>query len=222
MQTIQSQKPIQFSIASLIPNIHLPRRGATFLALIAGATVLFEAFNFSTTEHALGGVMGGLRFLGISWATILALAFCGIDFAGIARLFAPEERADGRVEGIYLLAAWLLAGVINAATTWWAITVALLQQPALGNELVSRQDLILYVPILVAGAVWLIRVLLIGTLTLSSGKSDAQRNPPAEKKPFPIRQISPVDIPAPAAPASRGLVRGQAPAMARPFTGGRS
>jgi len=222
MQTIQSQKPFQFSIASLAPNIRLPRRGATFLALIAGATVLFEAFNFSTTEHALGGVMGGLHFLGISWATILALAFCGIDFAGIARLFAPEERSDGRVEGIYLLAAWLLAGVINAATTWWSITVALLQQPALGNELASRQDLILYVPILVAGAVWLIRVLLIGTLTLSSGKLDARRNPSLEKKPFPIRQVSPADVPAPVTPASRGPVRGQASALARPFTGGRS
>ncbi len=222
MQTIQSQKPIQFSIASLVPNIRLPRRGTSFLALIVGATVLFEAFNFSTTEHALGGVIGGLRFLGISWATILALAFCGIDFAGIARLFAPEERADGRVEGIYLLAAWLLAGVINAVTTWWAITVALLQQPALGNELVSRQDLLLYVPILIAGAVWLIRILLIGTLTLSSGKSGAQRNPPVEKKPFPIRQSSPAEIPAPALRVQAPALRGQASALVRPFTGGRS
>ena len=111
MQTIQSQKPFQFSFSSLIPNLRLPERGASFLALIIGATVLFEAFNYSTTEHALGGVMGGLKFLGIAWSTILALAFCGIDFAGIARLFSPEDRSeDGRMEGIYLLAAWLLAG----------------------------------------------------------------------------------------------------------------
>jgi len=216
MQTVQSQKPFQFSIASLIPNIRLPERGVSFLALIVGATVLFEAFNYSTTEHALGGVMSGLRFLGISWATILALAFCVIDFAGIARLFAPEDRiADGRLQGIYLLAAWLLAGVINAATTWWAMTVALLGQPVLGNELVSRQELILYVPILVAGAVWLIRILLIGTLTMSGGKEGLPKNPPAEKKPLPIRQVSPEQIPAPA-------LRGQASAMVRPFTGGRS
>ena len=208
MQTIQSQKPFQFSFSSLIPNLRLPERGTSFLALIIGATVLFEAFNYSTTEHALGGVMGGLKFLGISWSTILALAFCVIDFAGIARLFTPEDRpADGRMVGIYLLAAWLLAGMINAATTWWALTVALLGQPLLGNELVSRQDLILYVPILVAGAVWLIRILLIGTLTISGGKPSAYRTPPVQKKPLPV----------PAAAASVPV-----PAMVRPFTGGRS
>jgi hypothetical protein len=208
MQTIQSQKPYQFSLSSLIPNLRLPERGASFLALIIGATVLFEAFNYSTTEHALGGVMGGLQFLGISWSTILALAFCVIDFAGIARLFTPEDRtADGRMEGIYLLTAWLLAGLINAGTTWWAMTVALLGQPLLGNELVSRQDLILYVPILVAGAVWMIRILLIGTLTISGGKQGADRTPPAQKKPLPV----------PAAPAPAPVT-----AMVRPFTGGRS
>jgi len=208
MQTIQSQKPYQFSFSSLIPNLRLPERGASFLALIIGATVLFEAFNYSTTEHALGGVMGGLNFLGIAWSTILAMAFCVIDFAGIARLFSPEDRpADGRMEGIYLLAAWLLAGMINAATTWWAMTVALLGQPLLGNELVSRQELILYVPILVAGAVWLIRILLIGTLTMSGGKQSALRTPPVQKKPLPV----------PAAAASVPV-----PAMVRPFTGGRS
>ncbi len=208
MQTIQSQKPYQFSLSSLIPNLRLPERGASFLALIIGATVLFEAFNYSTTEHALGGVMGGLQFLGVSWSTILALAFCVIDFAGIARLFTPEDRpSDGRMEGIYLLAAWLLAGLINAGTTWWAMTVALLGQPLLGNELVSRQDLILYVPILVAGAVWMIRILLIGTLTMSGGKQSASHTPPVQKKPLPV----------PAAPASAPVT-----AMVRPFTGGRS
>jgi len=208
MQTIQSQKPFQFSFSSLLPNLRLPERGASFLALIVGATVLFEAFNYSTTEHALGGVMGGLKFLGIAWSTILALAFCVIDFAGIARLFSPEERsADGRMEGIYLLAAWLLAGMINAGTTWWAMTVALLGQPLLGNELVSRQDLILYVPILVAGAVWMIRILLIGTLTISGGKQGAYRTPPVQKKPLPV----------PVVPASAPVA-----AIVRPFTGGRS
>jgi hypothetical protein len=221
MQTVQSQKPFQFSIASFVPNIRLPRRGVSFLALIAGATILFEAFNFSTTEHALGSVLGGLSFLGISWSVILALAFCGIDFAGIARLFAPEERADERVEGIYLLAAWLLAGAINAAMTWWAVTDALLKQPILGNELVSRQDLLFYVPILVAGAVWLIRVLLIGTLTLSGGKAVGRKDRSAEKKPLSVRRLSSAEMPA-AAFANVPTAREKHSASARPFTGGRS
>lgn len=211
MQNAQTQKPFQFSLASYIPNIRLPERGASFLSLIVGATVLFEVFNYSTTEHALGSVMAGLRFLDIPWATILALAFCGIDFAGIARLFSPQDReGQGKVEGMYLLAAWLLAGVINAAMTWWAVTVALLGQPNLGNELVSRQDLILYVPILVAGAVWLIRILLIGMLTMSGGKVSKPSIPSVIKPPLPL-------------PVQSAPVR-QVPAssMVRPFTGGRS
>ena len=209
MQNAQTQKPFQFSVASLIPNIRLPERGASFLGLIVGATVLFEVFNYSTTEHALGDVMGGLRFLEIPWATILALAFCGIDFAGIARLFSPEEReGKGRVEGMYLLAAWLLAGVINAAMTWWAVTVALLGQPNLGNELVSRQDLVLYVPILVAGAVWLIRILLIGMLTMSGGKISQPGKSQAIKQPLPVQSVPVRQVPS--------------SSMVRPFTGGRS
>jgi hypothetical protein len=209
MQNIQTQKSVQFSLSSLIPNLRFPERGASFMGLIVGATVLFEAFNYSTTEHALGDAMGGLRFLGISWATILALAFCGIDFAGIARLFSPEIRdADGRWEGVYLLAAWLLAGLINAVMTWWSVTIALLGRPNLGNELVSRQDLILYVPILVSGAVWLIRILLIGMLTMSGGRIDARKNQPAMKKPLPAQSVPLHTIPS--------------SSMVRPFTGGRS
>jgi hypothetical protein len=209
MEIPQTQKPFQFSVSSLIPNIRLPERGASFMGLIIGATVLFEVFNYSTTEHAIGDVMGGLRFLEIPWATILALAFCGIDFAGIARLFSPEDReGKERVEGIYLLAAWLLAGLINAAMTWWAVTVALLGRPNLGNELVSRQDLVLYVPILVAGAVWMIRILLIGMLSLSGGKPAGRNQPPAVKKSLPMPSIPVRQTPS--------------DSMVRPFTGGRS
>jgi len=29
--------------------------------------------------------------MGIRWATILAIAFCAIDFAGIAHLFIPKK-----------------------------------------------------------------------------------------------------------------------------------
>jgi hypothetical protein len=209
MQSVQTQKPYSFSISSLISGFRFPARSAAFLSTLVGATVLFEVFNFSTTEHALGDVLGDLRFIGISWATILALAFCGLDFAGIARLFCPDGReGEERAQAIYLLAAWLLAGVINAAMTWWAITAALLARPNLGNELVSRKDMIVYVPILVAGAVWLIRILLIGMLTMSGSHSSV-------RKPLtPVRRIAP----APSIP----LAQATAASIVRPFTGGRS
>jgi hypothetical protein len=67
------------------------QRSLMFSLLILGALVAFEIFNYSTTEFAMSDLLGDLRFAGLRWSTILALAFCGIDFAGIARLFTPEQ-----------------------------------------------------------------------------------------------------------------------------------
>ncbi|MCX7872807.1 MAG: hypothetical protein N2487_05935, partial [Verrucomicrobiae bacterium] len=65
-----------------------------FLLMILGALIAFEIFNYSTTDHALRDLLGDLKFGGMYWSTILALAFFGIDFAGIARLFTPEQGGD--------------------------------------------------------------------------------------------------------------------------------
>ena len=62
--------------------------------IIIVALVSFELFNYTTTEYALGDLLGGLTFLGLRWSTILSIAFCGIDFAGIARLFVTGRDAD--------------------------------------------------------------------------------------------------------------------------------
>jgi hypothetical protein len=143
------------------------KSGTLFGSIIFIALIAFELFNYSTTEYALRDLIGDLRFLSIGWATILALAFCGMDFAGIARLFTPQGRLPRSMESWYLLGAWLLAATMNAMLTWWAISSALLGHEALGNEIVSREALLSIVPVFVAILVWLIRVLMIGTFTLS-------------------------------------------------------
>ena len=74
-----------------IVNRVKPSRGLLFGVLILGALLAFEIFNYSTTDFALTDLLGDLRFAGVRWAAILAIAFCGIDFAGIARLFTPEH-----------------------------------------------------------------------------------------------------------------------------------
>ncbi len=145
-------------------------RGAAFGLIILAGMVGFEVFNYSTTQFALLDLMGDQRFAGVAWATILALAFCAIDFAGIARLFTPEGDRRAQAEVWYLLGAWFLAATMNAMLTWWGVSLSLLGRQSLGNEILSRESLLAGVPVFVAVLVWLIRVLMIGTLTLGGDR----------------------------------------------------
>ncbi len=160
------------------------RRGLAFGLIIVSALLAFEVFNFSTTEFALHDLLGDLEFAGVAWATILAVAFCGIDFAGIARLFTPEEGADEPGEVWYLFGAWLLAATMNAMLTWWGISIALINHQTLGNVVVERAMLLRVVPIFVAVMVWLIRVLIIGSFSVAGDRlfSQADKRQPARPR----------------------------------------
>jgi len=150
------------------------RRGMAWGVIIIGALLAFEMFNYSTTQFALNDVLGDLRFAGIRWATILALAFCGIDFAGIARLFTPEQGRDEPAEVWYLFGAWLLAAAMNATLTWWGVAVAISSHTNLSSEVISTTVLTKVVPVFVAIMVCLIRVLIIGTFSVKGGKLFSQ------------------------------------------------
>ncbi len=145
-------------------------RGFVFGVIIIAALLAFEAFNYSTTDYALRDLLGDLSFLGVRWATILAIAFCGIDFAGIARLFTPEDGCDAPGEVWYLFGAWLLAATMNAMLTWWGVSLAVLNHETLGNAVIAREMLLRIVPIFVAVLVWLIRVLIIGTFSVAGDR----------------------------------------------------
>ncbi len=140
-------------------------RDRVLTLIMFGALVTFELFNFSTTEYALKDLLGDLRLGTAQWATILALAFSAVDFAGVAWLFTPKKRS--RVEAWYLIAAWLLAATMNAMLTWWSVSLALLSNGSLGNEVISRETLLSGAPVFVAALIWLLRVLLIGSFTLA-------------------------------------------------------
>lgn len=150
------------------------QRGFLFGILIVGALLAFELFNYSTTDFALTDLLGNLTFLGIGWATILSLAFCGIDFAGIARLFTPEQGTDEPHEVWYLFGAWMLAATMNAMLTWWGVSIAILNHQTLGNAVVERETLLKIVPIFVAVMVWLSRVLIIGTISVAGDRLFSQ------------------------------------------------
>ena len=150
-------------------------RGAAWGFMILGALLAFEVFNFSTTEFALNDVLGDLKFAGFRWATILSVAFCGIDFAGIARIFTPEQGQDEPTEVWYLFGAWLLAAAMNAMLTWWGVSVAIISHSSLGaGSVISNATLTKAVPVFVAIMVWLIRVLIIGTFSLAGDRLFSQ------------------------------------------------
>jgi hypothetical protein len=168
-------------LTGMLRNITV-KRGMAWGIIIIGALLAFEIFNYSTTEFALGDMLGDLRFIGLRWSTILAIAFCGIDFAGIARLFTPEQGRDEPAEVWYLFGAWLLAAAMNATLTWWGVAVAIANHSSLSAGLVvSNSTLTKVVPVFVAIMVWLIRVLIIGTFSVAGDKlfshADAQPRP---------------------------------------------
>jgi hypothetical protein len=146
-------------------------RGAAWGIMIIGALAAFEIFNFSTTQFALLDVLGDLQFAGMRWASILAIAFCGMDFAGIARIFTPEQGAEEPKEVYYLFGAWLLAAAFNAMLTWWGVSVAIVNHSsASGNAILSGTTMTKVVPVFVAAMILLIRVLIIGTFSLAGDR----------------------------------------------------
>jgi hypothetical protein len=155
-----TNRSFQDTVANLRPNL-------AFVVMIFGALIAFEIFNYSTTDHALGDLLGNLAFFGIPWSTVLAIAFCGIDFAGIARLFTPEQGADEPKEVWYLFGAWLLAATMNAILTWWGVAMAVASHPVQSSVIVDRSTITTVVPVFVAIMVWVIRILIIGTLSLA-------------------------------------------------------
>jgi hypothetical protein len=170
MNTVRSTGNAGNGLKALLRGVRLGRlsRGAAWGTIILAALLAFEIFNFSTTQFALRDVLGDLAFAGFRWASILAIAFCGIDFAGIARIFTPQQGRDEPAEVWYLFGAWLLAAGFNAMLTWWGVSVAIVNHSsAASGAVVSGYTLTRIVPIFVAVMVLLIRVLIIGTFSVA-------------------------------------------------------
>ncbi|MCB9419412.1 MAG: hypothetical protein H6667_06395 [Ardenticatenaceae bacterium] len=191
-------------------NLNVSRK-ATIGVILAIALLAFEMFNFDTTQYALRNLLGEVKFLGLQWASILAIAFCSIDFAGLARLFTPEKGADEPKEVWYLMGAWFLGATMNAVMTWWAVSLTLLNHE-FGNEVLGRETLLSVVPVFVAVLVWLTRILFIGAFTVAGDHIfDFSRSALArESRPQPTM---PVQAPPMRAPKREPVSRSPQPAM---------
>ena len=138
-----------------------------YILIILAALISFEIFNYSTTDFALRDLLGEPGFVGIRWSTILALAFCGMDFAGIARLFTPQDKGIEGREGWFLLGSWIVASTMNACLTWWGVSIAIYNHHVESVLVVDPMTIVTVVPVFVAIMVWVIRILIIGSLVSS-------------------------------------------------------
>ncbi|MCL4267108.1 MAG: hypothetical protein KJ069_28270 [Anaerolineae bacterium] len=218
-QYVQSRSAVGNRLSQLGATV--PKKFMVGMVLLV-ALIAFEIFNFDTSQYALRSMLGEIQFLGIQWATILALAFCSIDFAGLVRIFTPERGVEEPKEVWYLTGAWLLGATMNAILTWWAVSLALLNHN-FGNEVLSREQLLLYVPIFVAVLVWLTRILFIGAFSVagehifdihSMGNPVNNYARPAQKRPAIGQQPTTVNR-APATP-QRSRVNRPAPKPVAP------
>lgn len=202
---------------SVTPETKSASRKVVIGIILLVALVAFEIFNFDTTRFALNSILGEVAFFGIAWATILAIAFCAIDFAGLARMFTPERGLQERKAVWFLMGAWLLGATMNAIMTWWAVSLTLLSHD-FGNEVLGREQLLTIVPIFVAALVLLTRILFIGAFSIAgeqvfdlAGDARAKTTSPAVQpalpKPVgePVRSstVAPQPAAKPATPASR-------------------
>lgn len=157
--------------------------------ILAVALIGFETFNFSTTAYALGDLLGKLSFLGIPWSTTLSIAFCAIDFAGVARLFLPESEEQAPKELWFLFGAWLLAATMNAVLTWWGISMAVVNRALASTAIINPQILTHSIPVFVAILVWVTRILLIGSFSIAVKPAPArERRPEYGRNEQPVQQ----------------------------------
>lgn len=164
-----SRLPIGRKAREPSANAGISSRYAIIGIILMIALLAFELFNFDTTQFALTDLLGETRFAGLKWATILAIAFCGIDFAGLLRVFTPDTDSNTPTEVWYLMAAWLLGATLNATMTWYAVSLTLVNNHA-GNAVLSTEQLLMVVPIFVAFLVWLTRILFIGALSVAGSR----------------------------------------------------
>ncbi len=160
MNRSQTMKPL----FNVLPAALTQNRWVLVVILVV-ALGAFEVFNYSTTHFALTDLLGDLRFSGVRWSTLLALAFCGIDFAGIAQLFMPTQASHQKHDSWYLFGAWLLAALMNAILTWWGVTMAIRNHTIASLSFLGAEKTLMIIPIFIALMVWVIRILMIGMLS---------------------------------------------------------
>jgi hypothetical protein len=157
---------------------NLPKSAILGLLIFLGLAA-FDVFNFATTRDALSSIITAtLLNIPLSWP--LAVAFCAIDLGGIASVFTKEK---GFREPWYvwmLGAGWIIASIANSGLTFMAIRMGMASAPIMHNPLIPADIAIKWVPILLASVIWLIRVMIIGSIIVADNHKEPVVAKPAQ------------------------------------------
>lgn len=140
---------------------------AVYTALIFICLVVFEIFSYGSSYEAL------MTMFGIhEWAALLAFCFSAVDFAGLAKLYSPDLR-NLRDPQALLFAAWLLSAFADTGLTYVVVSNQLLSNTT--NIMVTSGTVPIavwakWIPALFSVLVWLIQVLLVARLSVSSNE----------------------------------------------------
>lgn len=143
------------------------RRSNFLLKSIVVFLLLFNLFSFSSSREALIGLWGV-----VSWSNLLAFSLCAVDFAGLAKMYIPE---DDRPKDAYafLFGAWILSAIGDTFLTYLAVANQMSKTAdsvLLLNEIISLQAWTMYIPVAFAVLVWAIQVLLVTRLSYAVDK----------------------------------------------------
>lgn len=125
------------------------------------ALLIFEVFNYLSTNYALADILGGLSIVGIQLAALLAIAFCVIDCTFLVRIFGSKPISEEPSSIWYLFGAWFLAAAFNATLTWWGTAIFFM---ALGIAIPP------FLPVTFAAIVLVVRLALVANILMSSEK----------------------------------------------------
>jgi len=90
-------------------------RGNVLIGIMLLGLLCFLFFNFTTTWETMQVLLGDTTSV-----LLFAVAISLVDFAGIARIFTPED--DLRKENAFVLImlfVWLVAAFADILLTWW-------------------------------------------------------------------------------------------------------
>lgn len=178
---------------------------SVFAAIIIMGLAGFDLFNYVTSAFALGS-FGDITFnafgISIKASIGLALAFCAVDFAGISSIFTEESWPDEPLHVWLLTGGWFIASIVNATLTWWAMVLAVSASATAGNALFTKEQIVRVVPLITAASVFMIRILIIGSIVAADEKKTLRPAPKVTSLPAKTKSSSFINRPLPQSQAT--------------------